>query len=89
MDPRASAREPARTCVVCRRARPRSELVRFVRRPDGTVGLDAEGKAPGRGAYVCPEEMCVRRAAKRLAGALRAPAAVERIDEELRNVGVA
>jgi len=56
--------------------RRRSELVRLVRRPDGSVALDEAGTAPGRGAYVCPTESCLERARRRLAGALRA----ERID---------
>jgi predicted RNA-binding protein YlxR (DUF448 family) len=36
------------------------------------VAVDAAGTAPGRGAYVCPEEPCLERARRRLAGALRA-----------------
>jgi len=53
---------PQRTCVGCRRARAKEELVRLVRRSDGTVVADARG--PGRGAYVCPDPDCVARAAK-------------------------
>lgn len=61
-----------RTCVGCRRVRPKAELIRLVRRPDGSVGPDAG--APGRGAYVCRDEgECLARARKRLARALRAP----------------
>ncbi|MBI2298071.1 MAG: DUF448 domain-containing protein, partial [Armatimonadetes bacterium] len=37
---------PERTCVACRRQRPKRELVRVVRGPDGRVSLDETGKAP-------------------------------------------
>jgi predicted RNA-binding protein YlxR (DUF448 family) len=67
----ARQREPVRHCVACRRARPKRELLRVVRRPGGEVALDADGTAAGRGAYVCPEQGCVARAGKRLAGALK------------------
>jgi uncharacterized protein len=63
---------PTRTCLGCRQRRPKRELVRLVRRPDGLVAVDAAG--PGRGAYVCAEPACVERALKtgRLAHAFRA-----------------
>ncbi|HXG14864.1 MAG TPA: YlxR family protein [Calidithermus sp.] len=66
-------RTPRRTCLGCRQVRPKAELVRLVRRPDGTVRVDPRG--PGRGAYVCPEEACIRQALKRgrLAQAFREP----------------
>lgn len=40
------------------------ELVRVVRSPEGEISLDFRGKAPGRGAYVCPQAECLRRAIK-------------------------
>jgi len=86
---KAHARAPVRTCVTCRRERPKAELIRFVRHADGIVGLDPTGTAPGRGAYVCREVACVDGAAKRLPGALRAPVDAERIRRELTDVGVA
>jgi len=66
-----ATRGPVRTCVGCRRARPKAELVRLVRRPDGAVAPDAVG--PGRGAYVCDDPACMERAVKggRLAQAFR------------------
>ncbi len=42
-----------RTCVVCREKRPKRELLRIVRTPDGEVMLDASGRLDGRGGYVC------------------------------------
>ncbi len=58
-------REPQRTCIGCRRARAKAELVRLVRRADGMVGVDRTGAASGRGAYVCPAPPCVEEALKR------------------------
>ena len=42
----------------------KKELVRVVRSPEGEISLDFRGKAPGRGAYVCPQTECLRRAIK-------------------------
>jgi predicted RNA-binding protein YlxR (DUF448 family) len=53
---------PLRTCVGCRRVRPKAELVRLVRTSAGVAVPDAQGR--GRGAYVCPDSACVKRAAK-------------------------
>jgi predicted RNA-binding protein YlxR (DUF448 family) len=66
-----------RTCLGCRRRRPKVEMVRLVRRTDGRVGPDRTG--PGRGAYVCREPACVERALKpgRLAHAFRRPSEAE------------
>ena len=51
-------RLPQRTCIACRRARPKWELVRIVRTPQGTVEIDPRGKESGRGAYVCKNQSC-------------------------------
>lgn len=53
---------PARQCLGCREMKPKAELVRVVRSPEGTVGLDLRGKAPGRGAYVCRSADCLKKA---------------------------
>lgn len=62
---------PIRTCVACRRARPKDELVRIVRRRDGSVVADPSGREPGRGAYICPERDCVAAAEGRGASRVR------------------
>jgi predicted RNA-binding protein YlxR (DUF448 family) len=49
---------PMRTCVVCKQTRPKRELLRVVRTPDGHVLLDAGGKKSGRGAYLCARLAC-------------------------------
>ena len=55
---------PMRQCVSCREMKAKKELVRVVRSPEGEISLDFRGKAPGRGAYVCPQAECLRRAIK-------------------------
>ena len=52
-------RIPERTCVACRTARPKRELVRIVRTPDGAIRLDETGRLAGRGAYVCRTATCL------------------------------
>jgi predicted RNA-binding protein YlxR (DUF448 family) len=58
---------PVRTCVACRREAGKAELVRLVRRPDGSIELDRTGRLSGRGAYIHPTEACVEAARKRRA----------------------
>ena len=53
---------PQRQCMGCRERREKRELIRVVRAPDGGVSLDFRGKAPGRGAYICPEMACLKKA---------------------------
>jgi uncharacterized protein len=49
---------PQRTCIACREVRPKRELIRVVRTPDGHVEIDATGKKSGRGAYLCARRSC-------------------------------
>lgn len=53
---------PMRQCLGCREMKPKRELMRVVRSPEGVVSLDLRGKAPGRGAYVCPQADCLKKA---------------------------
>ena len=55
---------PQRQCMGCRERKPKRELIRVVRGTDGTVSLDFGGKAPGRGAYICPDPQCLQKAMK-------------------------
>lgn len=55
---------PMRQCMGCREMKPKKELVRVVRSPEGGVALDFKGKAPGRGAYICPDLQCLKKARK-------------------------
>lgn len=72
-------KQPVRTCVACRAARPKKELIRIVRSPEGRVYVDPTGKANGRGAYICPVRECLERALSK--GKLETALEV-RIDEE-------
>ncbi|HAL88305.1 MAG TPA: DUF448 domain-containing protein [Clostridiales bacterium] len=53
---------PQRQCMGCRERRPKRELIRVVRTPEGSVSLDFSGKMNGRGAYLCPNPECLKRA---------------------------
>lgn len=53
---------PMRQCLGCREMKPKRELTRVVRSPEGAISIDVRGKAPGRGAYVCPDPQCLKRA---------------------------
>ncbi len=55
---------PMRMCVGCREMKPKKELIRVVRSPQGEISLDSRGKSPGRGAYLCPVPGCLARARK-------------------------
>jgi len=55
---------PMRQCVGCREMKPKRELIRVVKSPEGAVSLDFKGKLPGRGAYVCPQKECLTKARK-------------------------
>ncbi len=53
---------PMRMCVGCREMKEKRELIRIVRTPEDEVALDTTGKRSGRGAYVCRQAECLRRA---------------------------
>lgn len=53
---------PQRQCMGCRERKDKRDLIRVVRSPEGQVSLDFRGKAPGRGAYLCPSTECLKKA---------------------------
>lgn len=55
---------PIRQCLGCREHKPKPELTRVVRSPEGELSLDFRGKKPGRGAYVCPRPECLKKCRK-------------------------
>lgn len=55
---------PLRQCLGCREMKPKRELIRVVRSPQGEISLDFHGKKPGRGAYLCPDPACLQRIRK-------------------------
>ncbi|GEM_PF-18062 len=58
-------RIPQRTCIACQQERPKRELIRIVRTPDGHVLLDPTSKKSGRGAYLCAKRSCWELALKK------------------------
>ncbi len=90
--PAAPKKVPMRQCIGCREHRAKRELIRIVRSPEGTVSLDFSGKANGRGAYLCRNAECLRRAvrANALERALETKVPDEliaRFEKELANDG--
>lgn len=63
---------PERQCLGCGEHRPKPELIRVVRSPEGEISLDFTGKKSGRGAYLCRSTACLRkvRKSKRIDGIL-------------------
>ncbi|MCD7947503.1 MAG: YlxR family protein [Oscillospiraceae bacterium] len=55
---------PLRQCIGCREMKPKRELIRVVKSPEGEISLDFKGKKPGRGAYLCQDTACLKRARK-------------------------
>lgn len=79
---------PMRQCLGCREMKPKRELIRVVRSPEGEISLDFKGKASGRGAYVCPNPACLKKAVKarvleRAFSAQIPPEVYEKLDEEM------
>ena len=56
---------PMRKCLGCNEMKPKRELIRVVRSPEGMISLDKTGKANGRGAYLCPHAACLKQLRKR------------------------
>ena len=88
MQQKPQKKVPVRRCVGCNTQKPKKELVRIVRSPEGEVSVDLTGKRSGRGAYLCPSAACLAKArkAKRLEHAFGVPVpdeVFERLTEEM------
>ena len=55
---------PLRQCLGCNEHKPKKELLRVVRTHEGEIVLDFTGKRSGRGAYICYDAKCLKKAAK-------------------------
>ncbi len=55
---------PLRKCVACGENKPKKELIRVVRNPEGIVEVDLTGKKNGRGAYICSSLECLNKVQK-------------------------
>ncbi len=83
---------PQRQCVGCREMKEKRALIRVVRSPEGEISLDFRGKKPGRGAYVCPDAACLRKARKsraleRAFSAQIPPEVYDALEEEMARGG--
>lgn len=55
---------PMRKCLGCNEMKPKKEMIRIVRSPEGNINMDLKGKASGRGCYICPNTECLDSAIK-------------------------
>lgn len=55
---------PMRMCLGCGESKPKRELIRVVKSPEGEISLDFTGKKSGRGAYICRNNECLKKARK-------------------------
>lgn len=55
---------PMRMCLGCNEMKPKKELIRVVKAPEGEISLDFTGKKSGRGAYICRSVECFNKARK-------------------------
>ena len=60
----AEKKIPMRKCMGCIEMKPKRELIRAVKSPEGEISLDLTGKKSGRGAYICPDKKCFDKARK-------------------------
>lgn len=57
-------RIPQRKCIGCGISKNKSDLLRVVRSPENEISIDPKGKKSGRGAYICKDENCLKKAVK-------------------------
>ena len=79
---------PQRQCMGCRERREKRALIRVVRGTDGVVSVDFSGKMNGRGAYLCPDPECLKKAqkARSLERSLEVPIPQEVFDRLLKEM---
>ena len=81
--------KPQRTCVACRKAADKKQLLRFVLAPDGRVVVDYRQQLPGRGLYTCLSRQCLEQAVKkngfrRIVGSNHAPVELNQLHTQLQ-----
>ena len=79
---------PVRQCLGCNEHKPKKEMIRVLRTPEGEIVLDLIGKKSGRGAYVCPSLSCFKKArkSKRIESVLECKIPEEIYDEMEKNI---
>ncbi|MBP1572405.1 MAG: YlxR family protein [Oscillospiraceae bacterium] len=81
---------PMRICLGCSEMKPKKELVRVVKSPEGEISIDLTGKKSGRGAYICRNAECLKlaRKARKLEKSFSCKieeAVYDKMEEELAN----
>jgi len=86
-------RVPLRTCIGCQCKKPKKELIRIIRTPEGKIEIDKTGKKSGRGAYLCGNVECLDTALRKnhLNRSLKQDITLQMLDELrkvfLKNIG--
>ena len=86
-------RVPLRTCIRCQCKKPKKELIRIIRTPEGKIEIDKTGKKSGRGAYLCGNVECLDTALRKnhLNRSLKQDITLQVLDELrkvfLKNIG--
>ncbi|MBR0085837.1 MAG: YlxR family protein [Lachnospiraceae bacterium] len=60
----AEKKIPLRQCCGCREMKSKKEMFRVIRTPEGNIELDKTGRKNGRGAYICADPECLKKAVK-------------------------
>lgn len=79
---------PMRQCIGCREMKSKKEMTRIIRTPDGEVLIDPTGKKNGRGAYICQDPECLKKAVKTnaLSRALSIPVSEDTINRLVKEL---
>ena len=80
---------PERRCTGCNQTKPKTELIRVVRSPEGELSVDISGKKSGRGAYICNSRACFAKArkSKRIESSLKCSISEEIYDQLEKQIG--
>ncbi len=80
-----------RQCIGCQEMKSKKEMIRVIRTPEGEICIDATGRKNGRGAYVCANADCLKKAVKNhgLERSLKMqipPSVYEHLEEEMNSI---
>lgn len=74
---------PLRKCLGCEENKSKKELIRIVKTPENEILIDLTGKVNGRGAYICNNKECFKKAVKanRISRSLESEITQEKLQE--------
>ena len=55
---------PMRQCTGCREMKSKRDMIRVIKTAENEICIDATGRKNGRGAYICPNMVCLKQARK-------------------------